>query len=75
MVVPNPDAFESNESEGGLITVTFMTAVDVEGVVKLLLVTVKLAFVVKALAPVYVTVCGPIPVAVAGLAPVPKFHV
>jgi hypothetical protein len=52
-----------------------MTAVDVEGVVKLLLVTVKLAFVVKALAPVYVTVCGPIPGAVAGLAPVPKFHV
>jgi hypothetical protein len=54
--------------------VTFITAVDVDGFERLLLETVKLAFVVKALAPAYVTVCGPIPVAVAGLAPVPKFH-
>ena len=72
--MPNPDAFDSRDSEGGLITVTFITAVEVEGFVKLLLVTVKLAFVVKALAPVYVTVCGPIPVALAGLAPDPKFQ-
>ena len=72
--MPNPAAFESKENEGGLITVTFITAVDVDGFERLLLETVKLAFVVKALAPAYVTVCGPIPVAVAGLAPVPKFH-
>jgi hypothetical protein len=54
--VPNPDALESREREGGLITVTLITAVDVEGLVKLLLETVKLAFVVNAFAPVYVTV-------------------
>jgi hypothetical protein len=35
--VPNPDALESREREGGLITVTLITAVDVEGLVKLLL--------------------------------------
>jgi hypothetical protein len=43
--------------------------------VLLLLRTVKVTLLVNEAAPVYVTLCGPIPVAVAGLAPFPKFHV
>ena len=57
------------------MTVTLITAVAIEGFVVLLLETVKLAFATNELAPVQVTTCGPIPVAVAGLAPEPKFQV
>jgi hypothetical protein len=74
VVVPYPPPVDANVNAALGSAFTSIVRVKTLAAVPLLLLTVSVTVVVGAVTVLYVTVCGPAPTAVAGVAPNPKFQ-